>query len=116
MKLLLRWVASALALLLVAYVLSGIEIASWQTAFVAALVLGLINATIGPIAKLLTTPIRWLTLGLFTLVINAVLFALAAYLVDGFDADGPVAVFLGALLYGLAASILGSLIGANKKD
>ncbi|HIG75410.1 MAG TPA: phage holin family protein [Bacteroidetes bacterium] len=115
MKLLLRWVASALALLLVAYLLTGIEIASWQTAFIAALVLGLVNATIGTVVKFITTPIRWLTLGLFSLVINAVLFALTAYLVDGFDAQGAVTILLGSLLYGLAAAVIGAVIGANKK-
>ena len=116
MKLLLRWVASALALLLVAYLLTGIEVASWQVAFIAALVLGLVNATIGAVVKLITTPIRWLTLGLFTLVINAVMFALAAYLVDGFDAEGALTILLGSLLYGLLASIIGGVIGAKKKD
>lgn len=116
MKLLLRWVASALALLLVAYLLAGITVASWQVAFVAALVLGLVNATIGWAVKLITTPIRWLTLGLFTLVINAVMFALAAYLVDGFDAEGALTILLGSLLYGLLASIIGGVIGAKKKD
>ena len=115
MKLLLRWVASALALLLVAYLIPGITVETWGTAFVAALVLGLVNAVIGSVVKLITTPIRWLTLGLFTLVINAVLFALAAHLVDGFTAVGALDVFLGAILYGIAASLLGSVLGANRK-
>ncbi|MEL6615910.1 MAG: phage holin family protein [Bacteroidota bacterium] len=115
MKLLLRWAASAIALLLVAHLVPGISIESWGVAFVAALVLGLINAVIRPAVKLLTTPIRWLTLGLFTLVINAVLFYFAATLVDGFDASGAGDVFIGALLYGIAASVLQSLFGAKKK-
>ena len=115
MKLLLRWLASALALLLVAYLLPGITVAGWGTAFIGALVIGLVNAIIGPVVKLFTTPIRWLTLGLFTLVINAVLFYLAAYLVPGFEASGAVDVFLGALLYGIAASVLQSLLGAKGK-
>ncbi len=115
MKLLLRWLASALALLLVAYLLPGITVASWGAAFIAALVIGLVNATIGAVVKLITTPVRWLTLGLFTLVINAVMFWLAAELVDGFDASGAVDVFLGALLYGIAASVLQSVFGAKKK-
>lgn len=115
MKLILRWVASALALLLVAYLLPGITVASWGAAFIAALVIGLVNATIGALVKLFTTPIRWLTLGLFTLVINAVMFWLAAELVTGFDASGAVDVFLGAILYGIAASVLQSVFGAKKK-
>lgn len=114
MKLLLRWVASAIALLLVAYLVPGITIATWGTAFVAALVLGLINAFIKPILKFLSFPIRVLTLGLFSLVINAVLFALAAYLVTGFEVDGVVAVVIGAILYGIAAGILAAILVPSK--
>lgn len=115
MKLLLRWVASALALLLVAYLLPGITVASWGAAFIGALVIGLVNALIGSVVKLITTPIRWITLGLFTLVINAVLFWFASELVTGFDASGALDVFLGAILYGFAASVLQSVFGAKKK-
>lgn len=114
MSLLLRWVASAAALLLVAYFVPGIGLDGVGAAFVAALVLGLINATIKPVLKLLTLPIRLLTLGLFTLVINAVLFALAAWLVPGFSADGVGAVFVGALAYGLLASLIGAVLGADR--
>lgn len=114
MSLLLRWVASAAALLLVAYLIPGITLDGIGTAFVAALVLGLINATIKPILKLLTLPLRVLTLGLFTLVINAVLFALAAWLVSGFGATGLGSIFLGALAYGLLASIIGAVLGADR--
>ena len=116
MKLILRWVACALALLLVAYLIPGIEVASWQTAFWAALVLGLVNATIGAVVKFITTPVQWLTLGLFTLVINAVMFALTAQFVDGFDAVGAIDVLLGSVLYGIAASIIGAIIGAKDKE
>ena len=114
MSLLLRWVASAVALLLVAFLVPGIVLDGVGAAFVAALVLGLINATIKPVVKLLTLPIRLLTLGLFTLVINAVLFALAAWLVPGFSATGIGAVFVGALAYGLLTWAIGSVIGARK--
>ena len=114
MSLLLRWVAGAVALLLVAFLVPGIVLDGVGAAFVAALVLGLINATIKPVVKLFTLPIRLLTLGLFTLVINAVLFALAAWLVPGFDADGVSAVFLGALAYGLLTWAIGGLIGTKK--
>ena len=115
MKLLLRWVASALALLLVAFLVPGISVESWGVAFVAALALGLVNAVIGSIVKLITTPIRWITLGLFTLVINAVLFYFTATLIDGFDASGALDVFIGAILYGIAASVFQSVFGAKKK-
>lgn len=115
MKLLLRWAASAAALLAVAYLVPGVLVASVGAAFLAALVIGLVNATIGALVKLITTPIRWLTLGLFTLVINAVMFWLATRVVDGFDVDGPLAALIGALLYGLLAGLIGGLLGANKE-
>ena len=115
MSLLLRWVASAAALLLVAYLVPGIGLDGIGTAFVAALVLGLVNATIKPVLKLLTFPLQVLTLGLFTLVINAVLFALAAWLVPGFSASGFGAVFVGALAYGLIAWAIGAVVGANRE-
>ena len=114
MKLLLRWAASAAALLIVAYLVPGIGVASIGTAFVAALVIGLVNATIGALVKLITTPIRWLTLGLFTVLINAAMFWLAAEFVDGFQSEGAVATVVGALVYGLLAGLIGRLVGAGK--
>ena len=114
MSLLLRWVASAVALLVVASLVPGIGLDGVGPAFVAPLVLGLINATIKPVVKLLSLPIRLLTLGLFTLVINAALFALAAWLVPGFSADGVGAVFVGAIAYGLLTWVIGSVVGAKR--
>ncbi|WP_412068107.1 phage holin family protein [Rubrivirga sp. IMCC43871] len=116
MKLLLRWAASAAALLIVAYLVPGVGIASIGTAFLAALVVGLVNATIGAVVKLITTPLRWLTLGLLTVLINAVMFWLAASFLDGFTVDGAFAAIIGALGYGLLAGIIGSVLGANGKD
>ena len=114
MKLLLRWLASAAALLGVSYLVPGVVVAGFTTALVAALVIGLVNATIGAVVKLLTTPIRWLTLGLFTLVINAGLFWLATELVDGFEVDRASAAFLGAIAYGVLAWLIQSVVGAKK--
>ena len=113
MKLLLRWAASAAALLAVAYLVPGVGVASVGAAFVAALVIGLVNATLGAVVKLLTTPLRWLTLGLLTLVINAAMFWLAAEFLDGFTVDGALAALIGALAYGVLASIIGSVLGAG---
>ena len=115
MKLLLRWAASAAALLIVAYLVPGVGVDGLGAAFIAALVIGLVNATIGAVVKLVTTPFRWLTLGLLTLVINAVMFWLAAAFVDGFTTEGAVQTFVGALAYGLLASLIGGLLGASKE-
>ena len=115
MKLLLRWLASAAALLAVAYLVPGVVVDGFGAALFAALVIGLVNGTIGAVVKLITTPIRWLTLGLFTLVINAVLFWLAAEFVDGFDVEAASAAFIGAIAYGILAAIIQSVVGARKK-
>ena len=115
MKLLLRWLASALALIAVSYLVPGVLVASFGTALLAALVIGLVNATIGAIVKLFTTPIRWVTLGLFTLLINAVLFWLATQFVDGFDVTGAVPALVGSLAYGLLAAVIQSVVGARRQ-
>lgn len=115
MRLALRWIGSAAALLLVAHLVPGIVVDSFGAAFVGALVLGLVNAFVRPIAKLLTLPLTLLTLGLFALVVNAAMFGLAVWIVPGVEADGPVAVFLGALLYGLLAWAIVGLLGGRRK-
>lgn len=111
MNLLLRWLVGALALLLVAYFLPGIAVANFfPAAVVAALVLGLVNAFIRPLVKLLTLPLTCLTLGLFSLVINAVLFWAVAAFVDGFAVEGAVAALLGSLAYSLVTAAASAML------
>ena len=111
MNLLLRWLVGALALLLVAYFLPGIAVANFfPAAVVAALVLGLVNAFIRPLVKLLTLPLTCLTLGLFSLVINAVLFWAVAEFVDGFAVEGAVAALLGSLAYSLVTAAASAVL------
>ena len=106
MGLLINWVVSALAILASAYLLPGVHVASFTTALVAAVVLGIINAVLKPILLILTLPINILTLGLFTLVINAVVILLAANLVPGFNVDG----FWWALIFSVVLSIINSFL------
>jgi putative membrane protein len=101
MKLLLRWLVSALALLALPYVISGIELKSFYIALIAAVLLGLVNAVIRPVLILLTLPVTILTLGLFILVINALLFWFVGSFVEGFHVSGFWAGFFGAILYSL---------------
>lgn len=98
MKLILRWVINALTLLGIAYYLPNISIDGFYSALITALILGLINAIIRPIFIFLTLPINILTLGLFTFVINALMFWLGSTIVKGFYIDGFLAAFLGALI------------------
>jgi putative membrane protein len=114
MHLILRWLISAAALFLVAYIVPGVTIENPWNALMAALVIGLINLLVRPILIILTLPVTVLTLGLFTLVINAVLFWLASTVVDGFAVDGFIAAFLGALAYWLIAWA-GNLLAGTKK-
>lgn len=98
MKLLLRWLISAVTLLVLAFYLPGISVHGFYAAFVAALILGLVNALVRPVALLLTLPVNILTLGLFTLIVNALMFWLASTIVKGFDVSGFWPAFWGALV------------------
>jgi putative membrane protein len=115
MKLILRWLISALAVFLVPYVVPGVSIHDFWTAIIVALVIGLINAIIRPVLLILSLPVNILTLGLFTLVINAILFWFASTIVKGFDVVGFKAAFLGALVYWLIAWFGNAVAGTKKK-
>ncbi len=112
MKLIIRWLLNAVALLGVAWVLSGhgVYLSGFGAALKAALFLGIVNALIRPFVILLTLPINILTLGLFTLFINAAFFSLTAWVVDGFEVAGLWAALLGALLLSIFSAILSSAV------
>lgn len=109
-KLLVSWLINAGALLALPYLFNSIQIKSFYTALIVALVLGLVNAIIRPVLVLLTLPVTLLTLGLFILVINALLFWFVASFIDGFTVIGFWAAFFGALVYGLISWILSALL------
>lgn len=110
LTLLLVWLLNAVALLVVAYILPGISVASFGAAMVAALVLGLINTLVKPILVLLTLPITILTLGLFLLVINALVFWFVGSILGGFKVNGFWWAMIGALLYSIISSLLSTLL------
>lgn len=112
----LRWLLSAGALLLVAEVVPGLTVVSFPVAVVAAVVLALVNGFLGPVLRFFSFPITLLTLGLFALVINAVLFGLGAWLIDGFEVDGPTALFVGAIAYGVLTWLIQAVFGRKKKS
>lgn len=114
MNLFVRWLISAVILMLVAYLVPGIEVASLYTALIAALILGLINALIRPVIILLTLPVNILTIGLFTLVINALMFWLASSIVKGFYVSGFGAAFWGAVTMWLIGWAANSLFADTK--
>ncbi len=96
--LLVLWLLSALALLLVAHIVPGFEIASFGSALIAALVVGFLNATLGLLLKVLTLPLSLLTLGIFFFVVNAIILLVASAMVPGFHIRGFFAAFLGAIV------------------
>ena len=108
LKLILKWLLSAAALLGVAYIYRGVSVASFGTAMIAALVIGLLNMLVRPILVVLTIPVTLITLGLFLFVINALMFWAGSGLVSGFVVNGFWAALLGSLIY----SALGVLIDA----
>ena len=114
MRLLLLWILNAVALLAVTWLLPSIQVSGFGAALVAALVLGFINTLVRPVLALLTLPITVLTLGIFYLVLNGLLFWFASALLPGFEVDGFGSAVFGAILYGVIAWALSALI-PNKK-
>ncbi|HLR78805.1 MAG TPA: phage holin family protein [Burkholderiaceae bacterium] len=112
MGLILIWILNAVALLIVAYILPGISVASFGSALIAALVLGLLNTLVKPVLVLLTLPITIVTLGLFLLVLNALLFWFAGSVLKGFEVNGFGWALLGALIYSIVAGLLSGLVAS----
>ena len=106
MKIIVRWLLLAAALLLVAQLYSGVSVSSFGAALIAALVLGLFNTLVRPLLVLLTLPVTLLTLGLFLFVINALMFWAAASVHDGFNVAGFSAALIGSLLYSLCGVVI----------
>jgi putative membrane protein len=111
----LRWSMNLLALVVAASLIDGIKIQSIAMGIVAAGILGVVNAVIRPIVVLLTLPITILTLGLFTLVVNAFMLLLVAKLVPGLVIDGFWAAFWGGLIISMVSWILNIFIGGDGK-
>ena len=106
MKLILRWLLLAAALLLVANITPGVTVTSFVAALIAALVIGLFNTLLRPVLVLLTLPITLVTLGLFLFVINALMFYFAAQILDGLRVDGFLAALIGSLVYSLCGMLI----------
>lgn len=106
--LLVVWLLSAVALVVAAYLLPGVEIDSFGTAMVAALVIGLLNATIGFLLRMVVFPLTWLLPGLVYFVVDALMIFFASRLVSGFRVKN----FVNALLVALVVAVVGGVLGA----
>ena len=120
MKLILRWLLLAAALLLVAYLYPGVTITSFASALIAAFVLGLLNTIVRPLLVLLTLPVTLLTLGLFLFVVNGLMLLLTSFLASrmslGFHVDGIVPAIIGSLVVSFTAAVLNFALGTNRDD
>ena len=108
--LIIRWLLNALALIAVASLIPGIEISGLYIALIVALVLGLVNAVLRPLLILLTLPITILTLGLFTLIINGLLFWFVSSFIKGFEVSGFWAAFFGALVMSIFSALINHFV------
>ncbi|MET0312084.1 MAG: phage holin family protein [Burkholderiaceae bacterium] len=110
MKLLLKWILSAIALLAVAHLYSGVSVSSFGSAMLAAFVIGLLNVVVRPILVVLTLPVTIVTVGLFLFVINAFMFWAAASVLAGFNVTGFVAALVGSLIYSVMGVVIDSAL------
>ena len=101
MRMILNWFLSALSLMVVAQVVRGFNVTDFKAALIAALVIGLVNATVGLFAKIVTFPLTLVSLGVFWFVINALMLELAAVFVPGFKIEGFIPAFFGAIVLSL---------------
>jgi putative membrane protein len=114
MRLILSWFLSALALMIVAQVTPGFYVASFGAALIAAVVIGLINATFGLFLKLVTLPLTIVTFGGFLFVVNALMLMLASSLLRGFEVRGFVPAFIGAIVLALVNMFLRWLVARGR--
>ena len=107
----LTWIVAAVSLVITAYIVPGIAVASFPAAMVAAVFIGLVNAVVRPIITLLTLPLSILTLGLFLFVVNAISLSLASWLAGAFSIGFSVSGFWPALVGSIVLSFVSGLIG-----
>ncbi|MFN2461485.1 MAG: phage holin family protein [Candidatus Velthaea sp.] len=114
MNFVIRLIVNAIALIVVAYIIPGVHVTGIVGAVVAALILGIVNAILKPILVILSLPLEIITLGLFTFVINAILFYLVGHLGVGLIVDNFGAAFIGALLLSIVSFILSRVVTSTE--
>lgn len=114
MKFILRLLLTALAVVLLAMILPGVEVSSYGIAVLVALVLSILNVLVKPLLVILTLPVTLVTLGLFLLFINAIIILIADWLVDGFYVDGIWSALVFSLLLSLLQAVMFSMLKDDK--
>lgn len=115
MKLLLRILITSLLVMAISYLMKGVVVDEFTTALTVAIVLGLLNFFVKPVLVLFTFPVTVFTLGLFLLVINAVIILLCDHFVDGFDVNGFWTALFFSIILSLSQSLVFQLTGEGKK-
>lgn len=111
-----RWLINAVLLMLIPYIVPGVDIKNFFTALVAALILAFVNAIIKPVLVLLTLPVTVITLGLFILIINAFMFWMVSSVVKGFEITGFWPAFFAALVFSIFSIALNYFLDNNQKE
>ena len=115
MRLLIRWAINTVAIVVAAYVLPALSVASWKSALVAGVLLGLLNTFVRPIFRLLTLPINVATLGLFVVVTNALILVILDWLMSGLKIDNFLWAIVTAVIIGVITSVVNILVGDDDK-
>ena len=108
-RLLIRWILYAAGLIFTAWIIPGIEINTVWTAMFACVIIALINTFIKPVLNLITLPINIITIGLFSLILNALLFMLAGWITPGVEIDGFLSALLGSVVFSVCSLIISKL-------
>lgn len=115
LQFLITWFATALSLLITAYLVPGLSITGFTAAAIGALILGFVNATFKPILVIFTLPLTFLTLGLFLFVVNAITLGLVGYLTPGFAVSGFFAAVLGSIVLSFVSSLIDWFLPDNQE-
>jgi putative membrane protein len=114
LKLLIKWIVLTASILIVSYLLDGIQVDNFLTALLAAAALGILNAILRPLLLILTLPINVLTFGIFTFIINAGLLMLVSELIPGFHVSGFWTAIFGSILISITSGLLNLLLRDNR--
>lgn len=113
MDTILRWIAYSLAIMLIAWLIPGIQVSGFLAALLVIVIMGLVNAFIRPLLMFLTLPLNLLTFGLFTFVVNALLFMLAGAIAPGFSVNGFWSALLGSLILSILSVPINKIGSSN---
>ncbi len=106
------WIASALALWVVAQIIPGIRVRDFRAALIATIIIGIVNAIVGPVARFIALPLTIVTLGLFLLVVNAFLLKLASLFTPGFEVHGFLSALVGSVILTLLTTVLRAIMNS----